>query len=157
MHALAALTATLAIAGPPQAGVLAPGRSLGGLRLGMTPAQVETAWGTRHGRCRDCAQTTWYFTFKRFEPQGAGVAFERGRVAAIFTLWSPSGWRTSRGLAIGESAARVGTVYGGLLEVQCGTYSALVLPGPRVKTLFYVYDEKVWGFGLSSAAAPACH
>ena len=96
MRALAAAllaglaVATSAAAKPPPAGVLVPGQSLGGLRLGMTPHQVTAAWGTTHGRCRSCMNTTWYFNYAPFTPQGAGVEFREGHVAAIFTLWAPA-------------------------------------------------------------------
>jgi hypothetical protein len=153
----ALLVAAPAGAAPPTAGVLVPGKSLGGVRLGMTPPQVERAWGSRFGRCRDCSKPTWYFTYKPFQQVGAGVSFSRGRVDAIFTLWSPAGWSSSSGLRIDDAAARVGTLYGELLEVQCGSYSALVLRNGPTTTLFYLYGEKVWGFGLSLAAVPACH
>jgi len=46
----ALVLAAPAAAAPPRKGVFAPGRSLGGLRLGMTPAQVRAAWGSSFGR-----------------------------------------------------------------------------------------------------------
>ena len=48
------------------------------------------------------------------------------------------------------------SVYGALTSVSCGTYHALTLPGRRAKTIFYVYDDRVWGFGLSEARVPVC-
>lgn len=154
--ALAAALSALALAGPPQAGVLVPGRSLGGLRLGMTPAQVRAAWGTRFGICRSCTYPTWYYTYKPFLPQGAGVEFRSGHAAAIFTLWSPTGWRTTRSLAIGDPEARVTQLYGALLPVQCGSYTAYVATEGKLQTVFSIVDGKVWGFALSLAAVPAC-
>lgn len=140
----------------PREGVLVPNRSLGGLRLGDTPAQVRAAWGPRFGRCRSCETTTWYFNLRPFRPEGAGVEFGRGRVAAIFTLWRPQGWRTNRGVSLGESAARVTGVYGPLPRTQCGKYSALTLRrGPTV-TSFYIVDDQVWGFGLTLRNLPVC-
>src|SRR5438045_9143883 len=82
--------ATAAAAKPPPAGVLVPGQSLGGLRLGMTPRQVTAAWGTTHGRCRRCMNTTWYFNYAPFTPQGTGTEFSAGRAATICTLWPPA-------------------------------------------------------------------
>ena len=153
MRALLAVSAALVLtstasAAPPKAGVLVPGKRLGGLALGATRAQVRAAWGTRFGRCRDCREPTWYFNFRPFEPQGAGVAFRHGRVSALFTLWSPEGWRTDRGLQIGEPEARIAGLYGPLLRTSCGTYSALTLPHGRTTTAIYVVDEQVWGFAL---------
>jgi hypothetical protein len=140
---------------PPPAGLVVPGKSLGGLRLGMTPRQVRAAWGSDYGRCRACPRATWYYNYAPFKPQGAGVEFERGRVTAIFTLWAPAAWHTPRRLAIGDPAARITQLYGALPRVRCGRYDALTLPGP-VTTAFYVREEKVWGFGLSRAGAQLC-
>ncbi len=151
----AALTA-LALALPTQS-LVVPGTSFGGLRLGATGAEVTAAWGPRHGLCRNCSLPTWYFTYKKFEPQGAGVSFRRGAAESYFTIWSPPGWHTDRGLKVGDPAARVTQLYGVLPRVECGTYSALVLRKGRTATQFYLYRDAVWGFGLSSAGAPACH
>jgi hypothetical protein len=156
MPSLAATAAALALAALPQHGVLVPDVSLGGLRLGMTPAQVRAAWGEAFARCRGCSDPTWYYTYRRFAPQGGGVAFRQGRVVAVFTLWAPPGWRSTRGLAIGDPEARVTALYGALLRVHCGSYDAFVRAGKTSQTAFYVYGGKVWGFGLSSAAVPAC-
>ena len=35
-----------------------------------------------------------------------------GRVVAVFTVYQPRGWRTSRGLALGDSGSRVRSFYG---------------------------------------------
>ncbi len=91
-HALTAgragalLLASAGEASPPRQGLVVPGKSLGGLALGATRAEVRAAWGTRYGVCRDCRAQTWYFNLKRFEPQGAGVTFRRGRAVALFTM-----------------------------------------------------------------------
>jgi hypothetical protein len=152
---LAAALTAIALA-LPQHAVVVPGKSFAGLRLGATAARVERAWGTRHGRCRDCRETTWYFTYKRFEPQGAGVSFRRGVADALFTVWSPPGWHTNRGLTVGDPEARITELYGVLPRAECGTYSALVLRRGGTDTQFFVYKGEVWGFGLSRAGAPPC-
>jgi hypothetical protein len=152
---LAAAVTALALALPSQA-LVVPGRSFAGLRLGATAARVRAAWGPRFGRCRDCARPTWYFTYAKFQPQGAGVSFRNGAAEAYFTIWSPPGWHTDRGLTVGDPAARVTQLYGVLPRVECGTYAALVLRRGRTATHFYLYRDQVWGFGLSSAGAPVC-
>lgn len=141
----------------PSNAVVVPGVSFGGLRLGAAATRVEAVWGQRHGRCRSCARPTWYFTYKPFEPQGAGVSFRAGGVESFFTIWSPPGWHTDRGLKVGDPAARVTALYGVLPRVECGTYAALVLRRARTSTQIYLYRGQVWGFGLSSVGAPACH
>ena len=152
---IAAALVALAL-GLPQHAVVVPGKSFAGLHLGATGAQVRTAWGPRFGRCRDCPRLTWYFTYRKFEPQGAGVSFRGGRATAFFTLWSPSGWHTDRGLTVGDPEARITRLYGVLPRAECGTYSALVLRRRGVDTQFYVYKQEVWGFGISPAGAPPC-
>lgn len=152
----AALALAAASAALPQHGVLVPGRSLGGIRLGMTPAQVQALWGTRYGRCRGCVQPTWYFNYRKFQPQGAAVRFRRGRVDAVWTLWLPPGWHTPGGLRLGQNALEVTVRYGALVSVPCGSYRALIRTKGRVTTAFYLYGQRLWGFGLMPAGAAAC-
>ena len=154
--ALAFSLAAPAAAAPPSAGVLVPGRSLGGIELGTTKAAVERRWGRAYGVCRGCARETWYFNYYAFQPRGAGVELRNGRVAAVFTLYQPAGWRTGRGLVLGDSVARVTALYGALVRRECGGYAALVLPRGETTTAFYVLADKLWGFGLSGRGVPVC-
>lgn len=140
----------------PLHGTVVPGTSVGGVRLGASPAQVRAAWGRTFGVCSNCKERTWYYNYVRYEPQGAGVEFRGKRVAALFTLWSPSGWRTAQGLRIGEDATRVTAVYGPLTKLDCGTYDAYQLPRGRVATDFYVFGGKVWGFAVTRSDVPVC-
>ena len=161
MRLVAAVAAALvlaapAAAAPPEAGVLVPGRSLGGIELGATKAEVERRWGRAYGVCRGCASETWYFNYFAFEPRGAGVELRAGRVAAVFTLYQPSGWRTTRGLVLGDSVARVTSVYGALARRECVGYAVLVLPGRGATTAFYAVDGRVWAFGLFRSGLPLC-
>ena len=153
---LAAALVGLAL-GLPVKGVVVPGQTFAGLRLGATQAQVRAAWGPRFGRCRGCPQPTWYFTYRDFQPQGAGVTFLNGRATALFTIWSPPGWRTNRDLEVGEPEGRITALYGALPRTECGTYAALVIRGSRIDTQIYIYKNQVWGFGLSRAGSPPCH
>jgi len=140
----------------PQRGLFIPGESLGGVRIGMAKAAVADAWGTRHGVCRSCLHETWYFNYKPFLPEGVGVVFERGRVTHVFTVWQPESWRTSEGLRIGEPAAEIARTYGPLDRRRCVRHEALVQPGLRAQTAYYVFDNKVWGFGLTVPDASPC-
>ena len=154
---LAALAlAAPAFAAPPGAGVLVPGRSLGGVELGDTQAEVERRWGRAYGVCRGCERETWYFNYYAFQPRGAGVELRDGRVAAVFTLYQPLGWRTSRGLALGDPVARVTSLYGALFRRECVGYYALTLRHGRTTTAFYVLEDRLWAFGLSSPGIPLC-
>lgn len=143
-------------AAPPGAGVLVPGRSLGGIELGATKAEVERRWGRAYGVCRGCTAETWYFNYYAFQPRGAGIELRAGRVAAVFTLYQPLGWRTTRGLMLGDSVARITAVYGALVRRECGGYSVLELPSRRAVTAFYVLDDRLWAFGLSRPGVGLC-
>ena len=141
----------------PKPGLVVPGHTLGGLRPGATRREVKAAWGTRFGRCRDCREPTWYFNYRRFEPQGAGVAFRHGRAVALFTLWSPPDWRTPNGLTIGDPAARVAGLYGpALLRTSCTNYYALTLPRRGTTTAIYIFDNQVWAFALLAPGERIC-
>ena len=141
----------------PNHGVLVPGKSLGGVRLGMTPAEVRALWGNDFGRCRGCVQETWYFNYRAFRPQGAAVRFATGHVDAVWTLWEPVGWRTSGGLRLGVPAAQVNVRYGALVTIACGNVDALIQTKGRVTSVFYVFANSLWGFGLNRPGAIPCH
>ena len=141
---------------PPTGGTFTPGQSMAGVELGMTRAQVLEAWGQRHGECRGCRQTTWYFNENAFQPEGVGVVFRGGRVVHAFTVWKPEGWSTPQGLVLGQQAGEIGATYGELAEEDCGDYVALVREDPTTTSAFYVYDEQVWGFGLLAPGRSPC-
>jgi hypothetical protein len=150
------VAAVSASAAPPRSAEFIPGRSLAGVRLGMTKKDVLDAWGKRHGVCRNCPRETWYFNYRPFTPQGAGVVFARGRVVHVFTVWRPPGWRTPEGLVLGDPASEVSRVYGSLDRRQCTFYYALLKPGKTVQSAFYVFRDRVWGFGLTGPNASPC-
>jgi hypothetical protein len=151
--ALVSLVVALAL---PQNGVLAPGRSLGGVRLGDTRAAVVARWGSNYGVCRGCERPTLYWNYRRFDPQGAGATFRRGRVVALFTLWAPSGWKTTTGLLVNDNEARATELYGALPRVNCEGYDALTLRSSVAVTAIYVRLGTVWGFGLMRPSEPLC-
>jgi hypothetical protein len=140
----------------PQGGVLVPGRSLGGVRLGETRAAVVARWGNNYGVCRGCAATTLYWNYRRFDPQGAGVTFRRGRVVAVVTLWAPAGWKTTKGLLVNDNEARVTELYGAIPRIGCEGYDAVALESRGVVTAIYVRLGAVWGFGLMRPSEPLC-
>ena len=140
----------------PSSGTLVPGRSLGGVRLGEPAAQVRTTLGTSYGVCRGCATTTWYFTYGKFESRGLAVELTGDRVSAVYTLWQPTGWRTPNGLRLGAVEGQVTTLAGPLIPIPCTSYTALVHDGKGARTVYYVVDGKLWGFGLLGLAGSPC-
>ena len=154
--ALAVVGAATAGTNPPDQGILIPGVSLGGAKLGWTKAQVEAIWGGAEGHCRSCARDTLYFNRYAFRPQGVGVELARGRVDAIFTLWAPAAWHTSLGLRIGEPLIRLAATYPATLQTKCAGYDAYTIVGRSAQSAIYVSDDKVWGFGLVRPGRSVC-
>jgi hypothetical protein len=145
-----------AAAAPPGAGVLVPGRSLGGIELGATKAAVERAWGRAYGVCRSCVRETWYFNYYAFQPAAIGVEFERGRVVALYTLYSPPGWRTPGGAVLGGRIDDVRAIHPAATRVQCVGYFALRLRRGGSHTVFYGLGDRLWAFALQRRDLPIC-
>ena len=144
----AAALAVPAAAGLPRVGTLVPGRSLGGIRLGSTMPAVRAALGRRLGVCNDCARPTWYFTYKPFDAHGLAVEFEHGRVVAVYTLWKPKGWRAANSLRLGATPLQVHDRAGPLRTITCSGYTALVADQLSSRTVYFLYNGSLWGFGL---------
>jgi len=151
LAALAAVVLAL-----PHHGVLVAGTSLAGQRLGAREEAVRAAWGPHVGVCRGCERRTLYFTFGKFDQVGAGAEFGGGRAVALFTLWVPTGWRTDKGVGLGDSPVSVNGVYGTLPRIDCGHYYALVQRRSRVVTAFYFKGGTLWAFGLLRPSVPVC-
>jgi hypothetical protein len=145
-----------AAAGLPKAGTLVPGRSLGGIRIGDSQRAVRAALGTFYGPCRGCAHRTWYFTYHRFAKQGLAVELTAGRVSGLYTLWRPKGWHAPHRLGFGSTALAVHTLVGSTTTVVCRRYEALVHDSGRTRTAYYLFNGRLWGFGLFRRGASPC-
>jgi hypothetical protein len=161
MRLLAVLAAALvlaapAAAAPPTGGTLVPGVSLGGLRLGATKGQVERRWGRAYGVCTRCPRETWYFNYYAFQPAAIGVEFDAGRVVALYTLYSPPGWRTPAGLTLGDRIDDVRTRHPAATPTRCDGYRALLLRRGGSNTVFYGLDDRLWAFALQDRDLPVC-
>jgi hypothetical protein len=157
-HSAAKTSVTL-----PLRGVLVPGKSLAGVRLGDTLKFVKSRWGTSYrlcGTCNDAAsgRKTWFYTYlTNAQSLGAAVTFSKqGKVVAVFTLGSPAGWRTREGLLLGEQIDRVHDLYGRLNWKVCIGYGALSMRGPGIVTSIYTNGEAVYGFALTAPREPVC-
>jgi hypothetical protein len=128
---VAALVASAgtAAAALPQNGVFVPGHSLGGIALGETASAVRAAL--------------------------AGE-LAHGRVSAVYTLWQPAGWRAANGLFLGVAEGQVTTSTPPLVPLPCIGYFARVADGPKVRSVYYIDQGKLWGFGLVRAHANPC-
>ena len=141
----------------PHTGVLVPGRSLAGIGLGDTATAVTRTWGPRHDVCGVCDERTWLFHYAPDGTKGVAAVFRAGRVAALFTLGAPRGWRTTEGLRLGEARERVKELYGPRLgQTACTGYTALTIRSPRALTSIYVTGDSVYGFALSLPTMHVC-
>jgi hypothetical protein len=147
--------ASSAVAALPRTGVFLPGRSLAGIQLGESATDVRAALGA-HGVCIGCATTTWYFNYQPFSQRGLAVELTHRRVTAVYTLWQPAGWRAAKGLQLGVVEGQLTTSAGPLVSVVCSGYDARVADGPHARSVYYVVQGKLWGFGLLRAHADPC-
>jgi hypothetical protein len=151
-----AVSAGTAAAALPRTGLFVPGRSLGGIHLGETQSAVRTALGPAYGVCLGCRARTWYFTYRRFDQHGLAVEFARGAVSAIYTLWMPPGWRATNGLELGVPDGQITTTTQPLVSVACNGYAARVADSATARSVYYVAEDKLWGFGLVPRRANPC-
>jgi hypothetical protein len=129
-----------------------PAQSLGGIRLGDTPAHVRQIWGRDFGVCRGCPAKTWYFTYRRFDDEGAAVEFTGGRVSALYTLSQPDGWTGPKGMRLGVTEGQVTATVGPLTPIACAGYTALV----QGTSVYYIVGGKLWAFGLVRRGRSPC-
>jgi hypothetical protein len=147
----------------PLRGVLVPGQSLAGVKLGDTVATVKGRWGTAYRLCKTCnpkasGRQTWFYTYMQdAQSLGAAVTFSKqGKVVAVFTLGSPQGWHTQEGLLLGEQIDRVVDLYGHLKWRVCIGYGALSMAKNGTVTSIYTNGEAVYGFALTTPTEPVC-
>jgi hypothetical protein len=141
----------------PTHGVLISGRSLAGVHLGDTPADIRATWGTNYRACSGCTLTTWLYTYET-KPVGAAVIFKGNHVVAVFTLGSPFGWRTQKGLALGADVHKLVAMYpaSSMGYKVCIGFNALSTRQGETVTSIYTQAESVYGFALTMAGAPVC-
>jgi hypothetical protein len=154
--AAALVVASTAAAALPQTGTLVPGRSLAGVRLGETPRQVRVTLGGSYGVCTKCARPTWYFNLHAFDSHGLAVEFTQRRVSAVYTIMQPPGWLGPHNLALGAAQGEVTTAAGPVVVTTCPGYAAWVSDRAGVRTVYYLLNDILWGFGLMRANADPC-
>jgi hypothetical protein len=143
--------------GLPLHGVLTPGVSLAGIHVGDSIAKVKSVWGSGYKICPDCKGTYWYYIYGHGEPLGAAVKFSKtGRVVAVFTLGSPTGWRTAEGLRMGEQIDQVTRIYGQVGWHACIGYGAMSMRNGNTVTSIYTTGEAVYGFAITAPAESIC-
>jgi hypothetical protein len=138
----------------PVKGVLVPGQSLGGIRLGDTGGKVLALWG-RNFSMLPGQPMTWLYMSPTGDPYGAGVSFREGKVTAIFTLGGITGWRRSDGLRVGQIFSKFNDPNG--RTTACVGYGAISSHAADAVTSILMQGQSVYGFALTRPSEPVCH
>jgi hypothetical protein len=141
----------------PTRGVVVPGKTIGGVALGMSKTQVKGRWGSGYTLCTSCGTiTTWLYEYRGGEPLGAAVRFNKAdKVIAVFTLGSPAGWGL-KGVMIGDPVSNVYNLFGNTGSQNCIGYNALTVDIDGSVTSFYASSGVIYGYALTVRAESAC-
>jgi hypothetical protein len=139
----------------PTRGVLVVGKSLAGVALGATAADVRAQWGHRYTVCQGCTPRTWFFFDSPTSDAGVAVSFRHGRVTSVFTLGSPDGWHTTDGLRVGQIFDTFNDPAG--KTTACSGYGAISTRSGNAVTSILTQGQAVYGFALSRPSEPICH
>lgn len=139
----------------PRQGELVPGRSLAGIALGDTMATVRKTWGRHYVVYKS---SEWFYFLPGGNPAGAGVEFHAGKVVAVFTLGSPFGWQTDKGLKVGELLPTPPIVKHPTARWEaCSGYGAHSSPAHNgAVTSIFTEGLAVYGFELSRPSVSPC-
>ncbi len=141
----------------PLHGAVVPGKTIGGIGLGMTQSQVKRVWGANYIACKSCGTLpVWLFEYRGGEPLGAAVKFSTsGQVVAVFTLGSPVGWGV-KGIMMGDPVSNVYNVFENTANANCIGYSALTVSRGGATTSFYSASGVIYGYALTASSQSPC-
>jgi hypothetical protein len=157
----------------PQHGVFVVGKTLAGVGLGYTQAQVKARWGAGYTLCTakplcTAKQPVWLYEYRIGEPLGVAVRFRDGRSVSVFTLGAVGvqplsvggggGWKTAEGLRITDPISNIANFYGAAtIDTSCAFYDAISMRTGGVTSSFYTASGTVYGFALTAAGEPVCN
>lgn len=140
----------------PVRGVIVPGVSFAGIKLGDTGQRVRAVWGNNFTACGYCTDTTWLYEYRGGEPLGAAARFEKNKLVAVFSLGSPAGWKTDKGLYMGDPISNVYQYYGGTATTRCIGFDAITARIGKSVTAFYSAAGVVYGFAMVVPGMTVC-
>jgi hypothetical protein len=140
----------------PVRGIVVPGVSFAGLKLGQTEQQVAALWGKNYTVCTYCKDPTWLYVYPGGEPLGAGVRFQKNKIVAVFSLGSPAGWRTDKGLFMGDPISNVYNYFGTTGTTRCIGFDALTVRLGNSTTAFYSAAGVIYGFAIVAGNLSVC-
>ena len=149
----------------PTVGVLVPGVSLAGIKLGMTEKQVAAILGKNPVLCTFsisnlCKEPVYLYEYTHGEPLGVGVKFHsfagNEKVDAVFMLGTIAGWHTKEGLKIGDPVSNIYNFYSTPINTNCIGFAALSAKSGSITTSFYTADGIVSGFALTEPPEAIC-
>jgi hypothetical protein len=142
----------------PTRGKVVPGKTIGGISLGMTETQVKAHWGRNYKigpNVGGVGFTTWLYVYPGAEPLGAAVKFQNNKVVAVFTLGSPAGWGLV-GAMMGDPISNVYNLFGSTGQANCIGYDALTVRIGTSTTAFYSAAGVIYGYALTAPSQSAC-
>ena len=145
----------------PTRGVLKPGVSLAGVKIGDTMTRVKTVLGANFTLCtvatsKLCTEPVWLFEYNRGEPLGVATKFHNGKVSAVFTLGVIEGWKTAEGLKMGDPVSNIYSFYNTPIYTKCIGFEALSMKKGTVTTSIYTASGVVYGFALTAPKEAIC-
>jgi hypothetical protein len=157
----------------PQRGVFVVGKTLAGVGLGYTQAQVKAHWGNGYTVCTakplcTAAQPVWLYEYRIGEPLGVAVRFRNGKTVSVFTLGAVGvnplstggggGWKTVEGLHITDPVSNIYNLYAkATIQTQCLYYGAISMRQDNVISSFYTASGAIYGFALTETGEPICN
>ena len=140
----------------PVRGVVVAGGSFAGVRIGDSESKVKALWGPNPSACKYCTDLTWLYEYSFGEPLGAAVRFENGKAVAIFTLGSPTGWKSDKDLEMGDPIGDVYDVYKSTTTTRCIGFDAVSVRIGKLITAFYSSAGVIYGFAIVVPGMTVC-
>jgi hypothetical protein len=140
----------------PTRGIIIPGVSFAGVKIGDTQKRVRALWGNRFVTCKYCTDATWLYEYQYGEPLGAAARFQHNRVVAVFSLGSPAGWKTDKGLAMGDPISDVYQYYKTTGTTRCVGFDAVTAKTGKYVTAFYSAAGVIYGFAIVIPKMTVC-